>query len=178
MDAYRRAVTDPIVAEVAAQVRAVADNLAGSIRYPTEPEATAVLMCFLAKIRGVPVADGLAAVSDVPLEELVTSRALTYWQSVFDASERHYAWISSLRNFQVQVPRVRPQADGTLGILLSWVHPDQREPLVFATRRPVLGRMAYLLPNDSGEWRVDRIEYPPSASADHGPDDPGSGTHV
>jgi hypothetical protein len=53
-----------------------------------------------------------------------------------------------------------------LGILLSWVHPDQGEPLVTATRRPVLGRMAHLLPNESGEWRVDRIENPPEAAAE------------
>jgi hypothetical protein len=154
-------VTDPVVADVAAQVQAVADDLAGSIRYPTEPEATAVLMCLLAKPRGVPVAEGQPSASDVPLEELVTARALTYWQKVFDASERHYEWVASLRNFQVQVPRVRPQADGSLGILLSWVHPDRGEPLVIATRQPMLGRMAYLWPNDSGEWRVDHIENPP-----------------
>lgn len=152
--------THPIVADLAAQVRAVADDLAGSIRYPTEPEATAVLMCFLAKLRGVPVTEG-QPVSDVPLDDLVTGRRLPYWQDVFDTVAYRSEWVRSLRNLQVSIPRVRPQQDGSLGILLSWVHPDQDEPLVSATRRLVLGRMAYLRLNDSGEWRVERIEYPP-----------------
>jgi hypothetical protein len=157
-------VTHPIVADLANHVRAVADDLGATIRYPVEPEATAVLMCFLAKLRGVPVADGQPAVSEVPFEDLVASNSVTYWRGVFDTSERRYQWISSLRNLQVSVPRVRPQADGSLGILLSWVHPERGEPLVIATRQPMLGRMAYLWQNDDSEWRVGRIEYPPDVS--------------
>jgi hypothetical protein len=51
---------------------------------------------------------------------------------------------------------VRPQEDGSLGILLSWIHPDQDEPLVVTSARLVKSHMAYLTREPDG-WRVDRI---------------------
>lgn len=140
----------PYVDELTAQIRAIADSLAGSSYYnfPTQPQATAVLMCFVSKLRGEQPA------GDVPLQELVTSNALTYFQDILDEAELRDELVGALRNFQVVAPTVRPQADGRLGILLAWIHPDQDEVLYIDTPRLVEARMAYLSPTDNGEWRL------------------------
>jgi hypothetical protein len=155
------AVTHPIVDDLTGRVQAVAHDLATSIRYATEPQATAVLVCFVAKLRGVAIADDLSSVVDeVPLEELVTAGALPYWRTVFDDADDRAEWVRRLRNFQVPIPRVRPREDGSLVIPLGWVHPDQDEPLMIDTPRQMTVRLAYLWPNEDGAWRFDQFALP------------------
>jgi hypothetical protein len=141
--------THATVLAVTDEVREVAAALEGQISYPTAPSATAVLQCFVSKLRGEPY------VADVPLQQLVTSESLSYWSEVFGDPSLRAEWVAGLRHYQVPVPRVRPQEDGTLGILLVWIHPDQHETLIIDTPLEVLGRMAYLSRNDAGDWRVE-----------------------
>lgn len=162
------AVTHPIVADLTARVGAYPDQL-GSITYSMEPEATAVLACFLAKLRGSRPAvsilfDGgeeIPSVENVPLAELVHPTALWDWQDVFDDADLRAEYVHRLLGFQVPIPRVHPQADGSVAIFLTWVEPDLVIPLIINTRTGMATRRAYLLRNDKGEWRVDRIDTPP-----------------
>lgn len=146
--------THPIVVALAERAEAIAKELsAEGATYATNPIATAVLMVLVAKLRSDP------EVEDVPLEELVTPDALSWWQRAFDDPEQRDAVILALRHYQVSVPRVRPQPDGSLGILMAWIHPDQDEPQRFDSPREVLGHMVYLeLVSEPDDWRVARIE--------------------
>jgi hypothetical protein len=154
------------VDNLTARVQAVVDELAGSIRYATEPQATAVMVCFVAQLRGEAIADDRSSVVDeVPLEELVTAGELPYWRGVFDDAAGRAEWVRRLRNFQVPIPRVRPRERGSLVIPLGWVHPDQDEPLMVDTPRQMTVRLAYLLANENGDWRLDRIALPPDTDS-------------
>jgi hypothetical protein len=156
--------THPTVDRLTAQVRVIADSMEGSITYPTEAAATAVVLCFLSKLRAEAPAEGEPSCQDVPLEDLVTEDGLPDVREIFENAERRDEWVRDLRYYTTSIPRVRPQADGRLGILLVWVHPDQDEPLRIDEPRLVTARMAYLSRNEDGEWRLDRIPYPPPES--------------
>jgi hypothetical protein len=151
----RGRLTHPIIDALADQVNAIGKELTSQgATYPMIPRATAVLQVFIAKLRSDPQAE------DVPLEDLVTPERLPWWEQAFDDPEKRGEIVLALRHYAVSVPRVRPQADGSLGILLAWIHPDQDEPQRFDEPREVLGHMVYLelVNEEPDDWRVSRVE--------------------
>jgi len=121
--------------------------------YPVNPRATAVIEAFLAKLRSDP------SVDEVPLADLVTPTSLRVWRAVFDNPEQLERLVLRLRYHGFGTPEVRPQPDGGIGILLTWIHPDQDEPEVVNSPRQMFSHMAFLeLVAEPDDWRVSRIE--------------------
>ena len=120
--------------------------------YPTNPRATAVFRAFMAKLQSDPQFE------DVPLDELVTPASLPTWQATFENPEQRAEVLQGLRNFGLSVPRVLPQPDGSLGILMPWQHPDQDEVEIVDSPRQVFAHTAFLeLVEEPDDWRVSRI---------------------
>jgi hypothetical protein len=122
--------------------------------YPVNPKATAVLHAFyFGKLKSRP------EVADIPLAALVTPSSLPTWQAIFDDPEQVAQLVERLRHHGLNVPRVRPQTDGSVVILLPWQHPDQDEVEWVLGPREVFAHAAYLeLIEEPDDWRVSRID--------------------
>jgi hypothetical protein len=97
----------------------------------------------------------------IPLEDLVTPASLAAWQALFANPEQREEAVTRLQYHGVSLPRVVPQPDGTLGIALPWVHPDQTEVLELTEPTALSAYMAYLeLVAEPDDWRVHRIGDP------------------
>jgi hypothetical protein len=131
----------PLFEKYAAMARA-----AGA-KAPTEPEASAVVAVFLLKVCGDPTA------AEVPLEELVDPGALPTWQMILDDPAKGAALRDALKHLGLS-HRVRPQADGSLGVLLAWQHPDQAEPELHMQPRLVESRTALVVNVPGIGWRL------------------------
>lgn len=92
---------------------------------------------------------------DVPLDQLVSCSQLDVWRDIFDTPDRLLRLRGIYTCHGVFSPPVYPQTDGSIGVALPWVHPDQTEVRAASAGEQMVVRWAYVVLDDEPDsWRV------------------------
>lgn len=133
---------------------ALIDEMGGSeaLGYETNPRATAVASLFVAKVLG-------AGAADVPLEELVTPPQLRPCLELFGNPKRLDELRRELKGMDLVAPRVWPQPDGSVIVLLAHTPLEGADEIGGVTTPQNVPdiEIRLRLVAEPDDWRVSRI---------------------
>jgi hypothetical protein len=145
---------NPAIVERTADVAAYIEEHGGAAAFAsrgiaTNPRATAVATLFAAKLLG--------KADDIPLDDLVTTQSLAPFQALLGDETRLAELRASLGGMGLVWPRVQPQPDGSVVVLLVRRNAQGGGDTAESSapeRRPSVG-LRVRLTEEPDDWRVE-----------------------